>query len=130
MVVAVLANHAREEAGGGGVVPEGFLDARHEVREGKGFFVGYDAGEGDGRAGDFGDEAGVDVRVGEDLEEAGAHYCCCCVGAGEELHERFVGDFVGGEAVVFEGLHHVVPVRGGFVGESLTDDFSCDAGYC
>ena len=62
---------------------QGFFDAGHEVRELEGFVVADYTGEGDGGGGDFGGDFAVDARVGEDLEEAGADYCCCCVGAGE-----------------------------------------------
>ncbi len=67
MVVAVLADDAGQQAGGGRVVAEGFLDDGHEVRHFERFRVADHAGQGDAGRGDFSGEAAVDVRVGEDL---------------------------------------------------------------
>ena len=83
VVVAVLADYAREQAGSGGIVTQGLFDACHEVGEFEGFIVADNPGEGNAGRGHFGGDFAVGAWVGEDLEEAGADYCCCCVGAGE-----------------------------------------------
>lgn len=62
---------------------EGFFDAGHEVREFEGFGIGDYARQRDGSRGDFVDDVAVDVRVCEDLKEAGTDYGGGCVGAGE-----------------------------------------------
>lgn len=85
MVITARSDNPRKEACGGGVVTEGFFDARHEIGQRQRLVVGNDTRERDiGRA-HFGLDFAIDVGVGEYLQKAGADYRSCGVGACESV---------------------------------------------